>query len=262
MMLIQCRLVSQVHIHSTAGGAAVDRISPWARRVVQESGNPLFDSVYWNPPASEAYQWRHERPVLGADEGLKIYEAHVGMSSSEPRIASYLEFARNVLPMIADLGYNGIQLMGIMEHAYYASFGYQVTSFYAISSRLGTPEELKELIDTAHSLGMLVLLDVVHSHASKNVLDGLNMFDGTDYCYFHGGERGSHPVWDSRLFNYNHWETLRFLLSNLRWYVEEYHFDGFRYAAAAAAALLYPNYYLHEMCAVRERERERDTTIY
>jgi len=116
-----------------------------------------------------------------------------------------------------------------MEHAYYASFGYQVTSFFAASSRFGTPEELKRLIDIAHGMGIIVLLDVVHSHSSKNVLDGLNQFDGTDHCYFHEGGRGYHDLWDSRLFNYGHWEVARFLLSNLRWWVEIYHFDGFRF---------------------------------
>ena len=160
---------------------------------------------------------------------IKIYEAHIGMSSSEPRISTYKQFTEEVVPYIADSGYNAIQLMGIMEHSYYASFGYQVTSFFAVSSRYGTPEELKELIDTAHSLGLIVLLDVVHSHASKNVIDGINEFDGTDHCYFHGSERGYHPIWDSRLFNYRSWETLRFLLSNLHWYIEEYQFDGFRF---------------------------------
>lgn len=84
--------------------------------------------------------------------------------------------------------------MAIMEHAYYASFGYQVTSFYAASSRYRTPEELKKLIDTAHQLGLTVLLDLVHSHASKNVMDGLNQFDGTDAGFFHSGARGEHTV--------------------------------------------------------------------
>ena len=88
---------------------------------------------------------------------------------------------------------------------------------------------MKELVDTAHSHGLIVLLDVVHSHASKNVLDGLNQFDGTDSCFFHSGSRGEHSLWDSRLFNYSNWEVLRFLLSNLRWYMEEYKFDGFRF---------------------------------
>lgn len=127
------------------------------------------------------------------------------------------------------LGYNAIQLMAIMEHAYYASFGYQVTSFFAASSRYGTPDDLKYLVDAAHKAGIYVLLDIVHSHASKNVLDGLNQFDGTDACFFHSGPRGSHELWDSRLFDYSNWEVLRFLLSNLIWYLEEYRFDGFRF---------------------------------
>lgn len=127
------------------------------------------------------------------------------------------------------LGYNAIQLMAIMEHAYYASFGYQVTSFFAASSRYGTPDDLKYLMDVAHKNNIYVLLDVVHSHASKNVLDGLNQFDGTNSCFFHGNGRGNHDLWDSRLFDYTNWEVLRFLLSNLMWYLEEYGFDGFRF---------------------------------
>lgn len=161
--------------------------------------------------------------------GLRIYEAHIGISSSSPEISTYKNFTHNILPIIARLGYNTIQLMAIMEHAYYASFGYQVTNFFAISSRFGTPEDLKELIDTSHSLGIQVLLDVVHSHSSKNVDDGLNNFNGTDHFLFHGGEKGSHPLWDSRLFNYSNPETLKFLLSNLRYYIDEFQFDGFRF---------------------------------
>ena len=134
-----------------------------------------------------------------------------------------------MIPRIHHLGYNVIQLMAIMEHAYYASFGYQINSFFAASSRFGTPEDLKELIDTAHGMGIMVLLDVVHSHASKNVADGLNEFDGTDHLYFHEGQKGRHELWDSRLFNYGNHEVLRFLLSNLRFWMDEYQFDGFRF---------------------------------
>jgi len=130
---------------------------------------------------------------------LRIYEAHIGMSSEEPIVSTYTKFKDEVLPHISKLGYNCIQLMGIMEHSYYASFGYQVTNLFAVSSRYGSPDELKELIDEAHRLNIIVLLDVVHSHVSKNVDDGINQFDGTTYCYFHEGERGYHPLWDSRL---------------------------------------------------------------
>ncbi len=162
------------------------------------------------------------------------------MSSVEPKVASYIEFADNVLPRIKKAGYTALQLMAIMEHSYYGSFGYHVTNFFAISSRSGTPEDLKYLIDKAHGLGLIVLIDIIHSHASSNVLDGINLFDGTDYLYFHGGARGIHRQWDSRLFNYKNWETLRLLLSNCSWYMDEYHFDGFRFDGITS--ILYLNH--------------------
>ena len=208
------------------GGEVLDRLPAWSKRVVQNLDvSPVYDSVFWNPP--KPYVWKNKSPPK--PEAVKVYEAHVGISSPEGKVGTYKEFTQNILPRIHKLGYNTIQLMAIMEHAYYASFGYQVTSFFAASSRYGTPEDLKELIDTAHGLGITVLLDVVHSHASKNVLDGLNNFDGTDYQYFHAGGKGQHSLWDSRLFNYGKHEVLRFLLSNLRFYIDEYHFDGFRF---------------------------------
>lgn len=157
---------------------------------------------------------------------MKIYECHIGIATEELGVGTYDNFRENILPRIARQGYNAIQIMAIMEHAYYASFGYQVTSFYAASSRFGTPDALKRLIDEAHRFGLFVLLDVVHSHASKNVEDGLNQFDGTNSCFFHDGPRGEHSLWDSRLFNYTEYEVLRFLLSNLRWWHDEYSFDG------------------------------------
>ena len=153
----------------------------------------------------------------------------MGIAGEAPAVASYTHFKDNVLPRIAKQGYNCIQLMAVMEHAYYGSFGYQITSFFAASSRYGTQDELRALVDEAHRLGIMVLLDMVHSHASKNTLDGLNNFNGTDACYFHGGPRGNHEQWDSRLFNYGDWEVMRFLLSNLRFYMEEFQFDGFRF---------------------------------
>lgn len=206
--------------------ARAERIPVWITRVTQElSVSPVYDARFWNPP--HKYQFKHPRPPKPAS--ARIYEAHVGISSPDPKVATYKEFTANTLPRIRDLGYNTIQLMAIMEHAYYASFGYQINSFFAASSRYGLPDELKELIDTAHGMGITVLLDVVHSHASKNVLDGLNMFDNSDHLYFHEGARGRHELWDSRLFNYGHHEVLRFLLSNLRFWIEEYGFDGFRF---------------------------------
>lgn len=221
-------------------GEKIARLPAWIKRATQppkEYGNSTYESRFWNPAPEDTYKFENKRPVL--PRSLKIYEAHVGISTPEPRIGTYREFAENVLPRIKKLGYNTVQLMSIMEHAYYASFGYQVTSFFAISSRFGTPEDLKYLIDTAHGMGIRVLLDVVHSHASKNVEDGLNMFDGSDYCYFHSGGKGNHDQWDSRLFNYGSYETLRFLLSNLRFYLEEYRFDGFRFDGVTSMLYLH-----------------------
>eukprot|EP00257_Ricinus_communis_P016703 XP_015574958.2 LOW QUALITY PROTEIN: 1,4-alpha-glucan-branching enzyme, chloroplastic/amyloplastic [Ricinus communis] len=213
-------------------GAWVDRIPAWIRyaTVDPSSFGAPYDGVYWDPPASERYQFKYPRPPK--PRAPRIYEAHVGMSSSEPRVNSYREFADDVLPHIQANNYNTVQLMAVMEHSYYGSFGYHVTNFFAVSSRSGTPEDLKYLIDKAHSLGLRVLMDVVHSHASNNVTDGLNGFDvgqSSQDSYFHTADRGYHKLWDSRLFNYANWEVLRFLLSNLRWWLEEYKFDGFRF---------------------------------
>jgi len=207
-------------------GERIERLPAYITRVVQDlSVSPIYEAVFWNPP--QKYKFKNPRPA--PPKAVKVYEAHVGISTPELRVGTYSEFTRNTLPRIKKLGYNTIQLMAIMEHAYYASFGYQVTNFFCVSSRYGTPEELMELIDTAHGMGITVLLDVVHSHACKNVADGINEFDGTDHQYFHGGIKGRHELWDSRLFNYESYEVLRFLLSNLRYYMEEYQFDGFRF---------------------------------
>eukprot|EP00835_Amoeboradix_gromovi_P003146 NODE_198_length_15297_cov_0.486182.p2 type:complete len:527 gc:universal NODE_198_length_15297_cov_0.486182:9303-7723(-) len=207
-------------------GSELYRMSPYTKYAVQNIREKIeFDPVFWNPP--KPYKFKYSRPPKPLRP--RIYEAHVGISSSEGRICTYREFTANVLPRIKDLGYNTIQLMAIQEHAYYASFGYQVSSFYAPSSRFGDPEELKELIDVAHKLKLYVLLDIVHSHASMNIGDGLNCFDGTDHCYFHGGPMGRHELWDSRLFNYGNYETMRFLLGNIKYWLDEFQFDGFRF---------------------------------
>ncbi|ORY84317.1 1,4-alpha-glucan branching enzyme [Protomyces lactucae-debilis] len=231
--------MSKVKISMIADGVGrIDRLPAWITYVTQDlSQSPAYDAVFWNPPANERYTAKHKKPVK--PRSARIYEAHVGISTPEQRVGTYKEFTRDMLPRIKKLGYNVIQLMAVMEHAYYASFGYQINSFFAASSRYGTPEELKELIDTAHGLGITVLLDVVHSHASKNVLDGLNEFDGSDHCYFHAGPRGKHELWDSRLFNYGSYEVQRFLLSNLRFWIDEYGFDGFRFDGVTSMMYLH-----------------------
>jgi 1,4-alpha-glucan branching enzyme len=219
---------SLVKVFVAASNQSMDRIPAYIRRVVQDRHSHEFAGQYWSPP--EPFKFRHRSPGRhGIKGGLRIYEAHIGMAQEEGKVGSYEEFTRNVLPRVARLGYNAIQLMAIMEHPYYGSFGYHVSNFFAASSRFGTPEQLKQLIDEAHSQGILVLLDIIHSHSVKNTHEGLNMFDGTDYQYFHGGPRGQHAAWDSLLFDYSKYEVQRFLLSNVRFWLEEYQFDGFRF---------------------------------
>jgi 1,4-alpha-glucan branching enzyme len=210
-------------------GEPLDRIPAYIRRVVQDPKTVNWTGQFWMPP--RPYRWKHPTApaVPPPGEGLRIYEAHPGMAQEAERVGTFDEFRENTLPRIAKLGYNAIQLMAVMEHPYYASFGYHVSNFYAVSSRFGTPEDLKRLIDAAHGAGLLVLLDLVHSHAVKNVYEGLNRFDGTDYQYFHAGPRGEHPAWDSLLFDYSKFEVQRFLLSNVRYWLEEFRFDGLRF---------------------------------
>ncbi|TAJ12967.1 1,4-alpha-glucan-branching enzyme [Marinilabiliaceae bacterium JC017] len=202
------------------------RIPAWARRVVQDDETKIFSAQVWQP--EEAFEWEDENFKARFKHPL-IYEAHVGMSSMEEKVSHFTEFKEKVLPRIKRLGYNTIQLMAIQEHPYYGSFGYHVSSMFAPSSRFGTPEELKDLINEAHKQGIAVIMDIVHSHAVKNEAEGLSCFDGTYYLYFHDGPKGEHPAWDSRCFNYGKEEVLQFLLSNCRYWLEEFHFDGFRF---------------------------------
>jgi len=203
-----------------------DRIPAWTNRVIQDKDTLICNAQVWAP--DKPYIWRNERIDTSKSPPL-IYEAHIGMASEEGRIASYNEFRINVLPRIVKGGYNTIQLMAVLEHPYYGSFGYHVSSFFAPSSRFGTPEELKELIDAAHEQNIAVIMDMVHSHAVKNEVEGLARFDGTPYQYFHDGYRREHIAWDSLCFNYAKNEVLHFLLSNCRYWLEEFRFDGFRF---------------------------------
>jgi len=206
------------------GDRLTQHVPLYARRVTQDWITQSWCCEVWE---DEPYPWtdadfRSDAPPL-------IYEAHVGMSSEDHRIATYREFADSVLPHVQELGYNTVQLMAVMEHPFYGSFGYQVSSFFAASSRFGYPADLKYLVNRAHEMGIRVLLDVVHAHAVGNTLEGINLFDGTPYQFFHEGPRGDHPAWGTKCFNYDKPEVLHFLLSNLKFWLEEYHFDGFRF---------------------------------
>ena len=207
-------------------GGEGERIPAWAQRVVQDEGTKIFSAQVWFP--EEEYQWKHKtfKPNRAP---LLIYECHIGMGQDAEKVGTYIEFRKNVLPRIVDEGYNAIQIMAIQEHPYYGSFGYHVSSFFAPSSRFGTPEELKELIDEAHSNGLAVIMDIVHSHAVKNEIEGLGNLAGDPNQYFYPGERHEHPAWDSLCFDYGKNEVLHFLLSNCKFWLEEYHFDGFRF---------------------------------
>ncbi len=202
-----------------------EHIPLYARRVVQDTG-----SVTWCAEVQDdrrSFEWTDQN-FKGA-QSLYIYEAHVGMAQEEGKVGTYREFAQYVLPRIKKAGYNAIQLMAIMEHPYYGSFGYQVANFYAASSWFGQPEDLKYLVNKAHKLGLRVLLDVVHSHAVKNTAEGINMFDGTTWQFFHDGPKGDHPAWGTKCFDYSKDGVIHFLLSNLKFWLTEYHFDGFRF---------------------------------
>lgn len=207
-------------------GGQGERIPAWANRVVQDEQTKIFSAQVWAP--AQSYQWKVQKFKPNTSP-LLIYECHIGMAQDAEKVGTYREFRENVLPRIIADGYNCIQIMAIQEHPYYGSFGYHVSSFFAASSRFGTPEELKELIDAAHENGIAVIMDIVHSHAVKNENEGLGNFAGDPNQYFYSGGRREHPAWDSLCFDYGKNEVLHFLLSNCKYWLEEYHFDGFRF---------------------------------
>jgi len=207
-------------------GGEGERLPACTRRAVQNPDTHIFTAQVWHPETP--YEWKFPNPAKPIGAPL-IYESHVGMAQEEAKVGSYLEYKEKILPRLVEMGYNIVQLMGIMEHPYYGSFGYHVSNFFAASSRFGTPEELKELIDACHEAGIAVIMDLVHSHAVKNEEEGLSRFDGTLYQYFHDGDRGDHDAWDSRCFDYAKPEVLHFLLSNARYWLDEFNFDGYRF---------------------------------
>ena len=216
-------------------GGSGDRIPAYARCVNQDKDTGLFAAVVWRP--EQPYVFRHASPPAPA--APLIYESHVGMAQEEPKVGSFDEYREKILPKIAASGYNTIQLMAVMGHPYYGSFGYHVANFFAIASRFGTPDEFKALVDAAHGCGLRVIIDLVHSHAVKNEVEGLAKFDGTRYAYFHEGSRGEHSGWDSLCFNYAKPEVLHFLLSNCRFYLDEYRIDGFRFDGVTSMMYLH-----------------------
>jgi len=219
--------MSNVKVRVVAKGVSRDRIPLYIRRTVQNLETHDFVGQIWKPDYD--FKWQDSEFHVDSKKPLFIYEAHVGMAQEREGIGTFNEFTKSILPRIKAEGYNTIQLMAIMQHPYYASFGYQVSNFFAVSSWFGTPDELKALINAAHSMGISVLLDLVHSHSIKNIAEGINEFDGTEYQFFNTGIKGNHPAWDTKLFNYGKPEVVHFLLSNIKFWLEEYHFDGYRF---------------------------------
>lgn len=217
-----------------------ERLPAYIKRVIQDDNTKDFAAQLWIP--EKEFDWENDKYKFPKDEQLLIYECHIGMAQEKEGIGTYNEFTDIILPKIKQLGYNAIQIMAIAEHPYYGSFGYHVSNFFAPSSRFGTPEELKELIKTAHKLGIAVIMDIVHSHTVKNINEGLNMFDGSEDQYFHTGDRGNHPSWDSKLFDYGKIEVMQFLLSNLKYWMEEFHFDGFRFDGVTSMLYFHHGY--------------------
>lgn len=213
-------------MHVYWDGGYGERIPAWCQRVVQDNVTKIFSAQVWNPDVP--YKWKKSKFKPNTSP-LLIYECHIGMAQDAEKVGTYNEFRLNVLPRIIEDGYNCIQIMAIQEHPYYGSFGYHVSSFFAASSRFGTPEELKLLIDTAHQNGIAVIMDIVHSHAVKNECEGLGNLAGDPNQYFYPGDRHEHPAWDSLCFDYGKDEVLHFLLSNCKYWLEEFHFDGFRF---------------------------------
>jgi 1,4-alpha-glucan branching enzyme len=216
---------SKIKVWVEGDNGFLPRIPAYIRRVVQDEDTKNFSGQLW----FGKFDWDGDDFKPNPAEKLFIYECHVGMAQEKEGLGTYNEFADNILPWVKECGYNAIQMMAIQEHPYYGSFGYHVANFFAPSSRFGTPEDLKALIRKAHKMGIAVIMDIVHSHTVKNLNEGLNMFDGSDHQYFHAGERGIHPQWDSMLFDYGKTEVLQFLLSNVKYWLKEFHFDGFRF---------------------------------
>ncbi|MFY0608672.1 MAG: alpha amylase C-terminal domain-containing protein [Cyclobacteriaceae bacterium] len=219
---------SAVKVHIVSDKGEADRIPAYSKYVTQDEKTYDFTARFWNP--EKAFKWTDKKySPKEAHKNPYIYECHVGMAQEKEGLGTYREFVENILPKVKEQGYNTIQVMAIQEHPYYGSFGYHVSNFFAPSSRFGTPNDLKYLVDSAHKMGIAVIMDIVHSHAVKNLAEGLNEFDGSDDQYFHPGGRGFHTLWDSKLFNYGKEQVLRFLLSNVKYWMEEFHMDGYRY---------------------------------
>ncbi|HKM44113.1 MAG TPA: alpha amylase C-terminal domain-containing protein [Dysgonamonadaceae bacterium] len=228
-------------LHVVWDGGSGERIPAWCKYVVQDNNTHIFSGQVWEP--EKKYEYKHT-DFVAPSSPLLIYECHIGMATESESVGTYNDFRINILPKVKEKGYNVIQLMAIQEHPYYGSFGYHISSFFAPSSRFGTPDELRQLIDEAHGMGIAVIMDMVHSHAVKNEIEGLGRLDGSYDLYFHGDDRRIHKAWDSLCFNYGKDEVMHFLLSNCKYWLEDYKFDGYRFDGVTS--MLYYSHGLEE----------------
>lgn len=248
----------KLHVHGANGWR--DRIPAYATRVVQDEETKNFTAQFWEP---QPFAWSDGDFSAASLGSLMIYEAHVGMAQEREGVGTYGEFTEKILPIIKSEGYNAVQLMAIAEHPYYGSFGYHVSSLFAPSSRFGTPEQLKALVDKAHSLGLAVIMDIVHAHYVKNLNEGINELDGSDHLYSKAGEAGYQKYWDSKTFDYGKREVQHFLLSNVKYWLDEFHFDGYRFDGVTSML-----YHHHGYVEFDSREKffdegvDRDAIVY
>ncbi|XP_043692505.1 1,4-alpha-glucan-branching enzyme 3, chloroplastic/amyloplastic [Telopea speciosissima] len=223
---------SRYRVYFNTPSGPLERVPAWATYVFPDGDGKQSYAVHWEPPPESAYKWKNMRPKV--PKSLRIYECHIGISGSEPKVSTFNEFTLEVLPHVKEAGYNVIQLIGVIEHKDYSSVGYKVTNLFAVSSRFGTPDDFKRLVDEAHGHGLLVFLDIVHSYSAADEMVGLSLFDGSNDCYFHTGKRGHHKYWGTRMFKYGDLDVLHYLLSNLKWWVVEYQVDGFQFHSLAS----------------------------
>lgn len=238
----------------TGANGTHERIPAWVTRAVQDDTTKNFTAQFWNP--SEPFDWGEDGFRVERDRGLFIYECHIGMAQEEAKVGSYTEFAEKVLPRVKAAGYNAIQVMGIAEHPYYGSYGYHVSNFFAPSSRFGTPEELKALIKKAHDMNIAVIMDLVHAHYVKNFAEGINELDGSPNLYSLAGDAGYQKYWDSKIFDFGKREVTHFLLSNVKYWIEEFHIDGYRFDGVTSML-----YYHHGYTEFDCREKYFDAGV-
>jgi 1,4-alpha-glucan branching enzyme len=230
------------HVVSRHAGYKVDKADPYAFRAETppRTGSMVWDLAYeWHD--AEWMRTRKERNALEAPHS--VYEVHLGSWMRSPDDPTKVLGFRDLAPKLAEyatrLGFTHIELMPVMEHPFYGSWGYQCTGYFAPSSRYGTPQDFMYFVDVLHQQGIGVLLDWVPSHFPWDA-HGLGFFDGT-HLYEHSDPRqGHHPDWASAIFNYGRNEVRAFLSSSAHFWLEKYHADGLR--VDAVASMLYLDY--------------------